>query len=215
MPKVAIIDYQMSNLFSVQHACDYFGIDAKITSDKSEILKADGAILPGMGAFGDAMKNLDSLGLSEAIKDFIKKGKPFMGVCLGMQLLLEKSEEFGIHQGLGIIAGEVKKFPGENNQRKKIKIPQIGWNKIYSKKNSDRLNNSPLSCIKNNTFMYFVHSYFVKPKSEDIVLTLTDYEGFTYCSSLLYDNIFATQFHPEKSGKNGVTIYKEWAKKLK
>lgn len=203
--KVAIIDYQLSNLFSVKHALDYLKVKSQITSDKTVLASSDAAVLPGVGAFGDAMNNLKQFKLIETINEFIRKGKPFMGVCLGMQLLFSKSEEFGIHQGLDIVKGKVIKFAKESG---KIKVPQIGWNQIFRSENS--WNNSPLKDIKNGEFMYFVHSYYVVPKDKNVILSETVYEGIEYCSSILKNNVFATQFHPEKSGKEGIKIYKEW-----
>lgn len=205
--KVAIIDYQLSNLFSVKHALEYLNVDCQITSDPKILSSADAAILPGVGAFGDAMNNLKKFNLLDSIHNFIKQGKPFMGVCLGMQLIFSESEEFGFHQGLCIIKGKVIKF---KSQKKKIKVPQIGWNQIL-KKEKNWLN-SPLKNIKNGEFMYFVHSYYVVPQDQNVVLSGTIYEDVSYCSSLLRDNIFATQFHPEKSGPEGIKIYKDWLK---
>lgn len=203
--KIAIIDYQLSNLFSVKHAFDYLKVNSEITSDTSAIAKSDVAILPGVGAFGDAMKNLQDLGLVEQIRDFILSNRPFMGVCLGMQLLFSESEEFGIHKGLDIIKGKVKRF---SSQKKIIKIPQIGWNQIL--KNGKNWDNSPLKEIRDKEFMYFIHSYYVVAEDSSVVLSETVYEDFKYCSSLLKDNVFATQFHPEKSGQEGIKIYKDW-----
>lgn len=203
--KIAIIDYQLSNLFSVKHALDYLKIDSEITSDKSIISKSDGTILPGVGAFGDAMNNLHYLDLIGLIKEFISTNKPFMGVCLGMQLLFTESEEFGIHQGLNIVKGKVKKF---SDSDRPIKVPQIGWNQIL--KVNDNWNNSALKNIKSGEFMYFVHSFFCLPDDKSVILSETIYENTKYCSSILKDNVFATQFHPEKSGKEGIKIYKDW-----
>ena len=202
-----IIDYQLSNLFSVKHACEHIGVKAKISSDEKDLEKADAAILPGVGAFGDAMKNLDRLGLAKVINKFIKSGKPFMGICLGMQLLFSESEEFGRHKGLNIIKGKVKKFIKKNRQ---IKVPQIGWNHIYPIPEDNNWQNSPFKNISFREFMYFVHSYYVDPVDKKNILSLTEYEGVEYCSSILHKNIFATQFHPEKSGLEGIKIYKNW-----
>lgn len=203
--KVAIIDYQLSNLFSVKHAFDYLKVDSEITSDKSVISTSDAAILPGVGAFGDAMNNLKRFDLIDTIKEFIASNKPFMGVCLGMQLLFSESEEFGNHQGLNITEGKVIKFASKDQE---IKVPQIGWNQIL--KLDKTWDNSPLKNIKNGEFMYFVHSYYVVPQDRSIILSETTYEGIRYCSSLLKDNIFAAQFHPEKSGPAGIKIYRDW-----
>lgn len=203
--KVAIIDYQLSNLFSVKHAFDYLKVDSEITADKSVISTSDAAILPGVGAFGDAMNNLKRFDLIDTIKEFIVSNKPFMGVCLGMQLLFSESEEFGNHQGLNITEGKVIKFASKDQE---IKVPQIGWNQIL--KLDKTWDNSPLKNINNGEFMYFVHSYYVVPQDRSIILSETTYEGIRYCSGLLKDNIFATQFHPEKSGPAGIKIYRDW-----
>ncbi len=209
--KVAIIDYQLSNLFSVKHAFDYLKVDSQITSDKLSILQADAAIIPGVGAFGDAMKNLKKFDLIDVIKKHIKEGKLFMGVCLGMQLLFSESEEFGNHVGLDLIKGKVKKFSFKEQSTSGRKVPQIGWNQIFSA--NDKLwKHSPLKDVKSGEYMYFVHSYYVVPEDESVILAETDYEGIKYSSSIIYKNIFATQFHPEKSGKEGIKIYRDWLK---
>lgn len=213
--KIVIVDYQLSNLFSVMHACNYLGLNAKVSSDGNELLDADAVILPGVGAFGDAMKNLKRLDLEKPIKDFIFSGKPFMGICLGLQLLFEESEEFGKYRGLSVIKGSVKKFP-ENIGKNKIKIPHIGWAPIQTENGSGELwSNSPLKSIKKGEYMYFVHSYYVVPSNNEVVLSSTHYEGINFCSSIIKDNIFAAQFHPEKSAKKGLDIYSEWAKIIK
>ncbi len=217
-PKIAIIDYGMGNLFSVQQACLHTELDAVITSDKKELLDADAAILPGVGAFGNAMDNLQKLDLISPIKDFIASGRQFYGICLGMQLLMSESEEFGNHSGLNLIKGRVVKFPGKDNEDRKIKVPQIGWNSIkrpgVNFKNA--WDDSPLKNIKDNEFMYFVHSYYAKPSDQSVVLSKTVYEGTEYCSSVkLGKNIFASQFHPERSAEKGLNIYKNWKQIIK
>jgi glutamine amidotransferase len=208
--KISIIDYRMSNLFSVQQACENVGLSAIITSEKKDILDADGIILPGVGAFGEAMLNLGELDLIEPLKDYIKSGKPFFGVCLGMQLLMSESDEFGIHRGLDIIKGRVIKFSGNSKEGMKIKVPQIGLNQIWRPEHA-QWDSTPLQGIANGEFMYFVHSYYVLPDNMGDALSITGYEGFNYCSSLMRDNIFAAQFHPEKSAGNGLEIYRNWA----
>ncbi|HTQ63442.1 MAG TPA: imidazole glycerol phosphate synthase subunit HisH [Puia sp.] len=207
--KVVIIDYQLGNLFSVRQACNFIGYNAVITTDKKELLKADYAILPGVGAFADAMKNLAQSDLVSPIKDFIASGRPFMGVCLGLQLLFTESEEFGMSKGLNIIEGTVKHFPGRNAANEISKVPQIGWNKIFETKNQP-WKNTPLRDCRSGDYMYFVHSFYVKPQSEKPVLSETTYGDLTYCSSIYQDNVFACQFHPEKSGMYGVEIYRKW-----
>lgn len=208
MKKVSIIDFEGGNLFSVIQACKHVGVKASVTNDLNEIENSDGLILPGVGSFPHAMKVLNSKKLVTPIKDFIKSNKPFMGICLGFQLLFSKSSEFENCDGLDIIKGTVNKFDFIS---KKCKVPQIGWNKIYSESN---WLDSPLNKIINNEYMYFVHSYFVDPLNKNEVLSYTKYENFEYCSSIKKNNIFATQFHPEKSGLEGLKIYKEWSNLL-
>lgn len=205
--KIAIIDFKLSNLYSVAHACEYVGLDAKITSDPEDIKNADSLILPGVGAFADAMKNLKNLGLVGPILNHVNQKKPFMGVCLGMQLLFETSEEFGNHKGLGIFPGKVLKFPDQNPADKKIRVPHIGWDKISIRKNSPIFKG-----FKEGDFMYFVHSYFVKTDSSDIIAATTDYDGIEFVSAVARDNIFAVQFHPEKSGLQGPLLYRNFAR---
>ncbi|MCC7402042.1 MAG: imidazole glycerol phosphate synthase subunit HisH [Chitinophagaceae bacterium] len=205
--KVVIIDYQLGNLFSVKQACEYLGYDAIISSNPEELLAADYAILPGVGAFNDSMKNLESFGLVKAIHQYINSGKPFMGVCLGLQLLLTESEEFGSTKGLNIIPGIVKKFPPDINHE--FKVPQIQWNQIFEPSDG-KWQNTALCVCKPGDYMYFVHSFYAQPDSEDYVLAKTTYGGTSYCSSVQRANVFATQFHPEKSGLHGVEIYKQW-----
>jgi glutamine amidotransferase len=208
--KVAIIDYEMGNLFSVQHACEFIGLEPFISNDSSEILSADAAILPGVGAFGDAMSNLNRLKLVDPIKSFINSGRPFLGICLGLQLLFTQSEEFGVYKGLDIIKGSVKKFPTKNNNCEKVKVPQIGWNQIQFAKGYE--NNFLFKGINNGEYMYFVHSFYVDPDNVGDIATTTNYEGIEYCSSVIRDNIFACQFHPEKSANEGIKVYQNWAK---
>lgn len=204
--EVFVVDYQMSNLFSVLRAIEKEGFNPKLTSDPDEIATASALVLPGVGAFKTAMDNLRQLGLVDPIIDFIHSGKPFMGVCLGLHLLFEESEEFGLHKGLGVIQGRVKKFhPREGFQDR---VPQIKWNTINP--SSLSWQESPLKGINKNAWMYFVHSYFVEPIDKNIILSETKYCGTNYCSSIFQNNIFATQFHPEKSGKEGLSIYKNW-----
>lgn len=209
--KVAIIDYKLGNLFSVKHACDYIGLDSFVTSDSLLIEGADALILPGVGAFAEGMNHLNQLGLSSVIKNKVKEGTPLFGICLGLQMLFTESEEFGQSKGLDIIKGKIEKFPMAHKSNH-LKIPQIGWNKI-TMYNEDLWNASSLSGIKEGTFMYFVHSFYAKPDNDTEVLTNTNYCGFEYCSAVYNNkNVFATQFHPEKSGENGLKIYKQWAK---
>jgi glutamine amidotransferase len=210
--KIAIIDYQLGNLFSVRQACLYLGFDAVITSDPKEVMEADNIILPGVGAFADAMQNLKTLRLIEPIRDFVDSGRPFMGICLGLQLLFTESAEFGISKGLNLIDGVIRKFPPTDNNGQVLKVPQIAWNQIQETKQNN-WSDTPLKSCNNGDYMYFVHSFYVQPASDEMTLTTTEYGGLTYCSSIIKENIFACQFHPEKSGLPGVEIYKNWLHK--
>jgi len=208
MSKIIILDYNLGNLFSVQHACTSLGLDAEISQNLADIKNAKALILPGVGAFNEAMNNLEKLNLIDPILEHVNAGKPLFGICLGLQLLFTESEEFGSRNGLNLIAGKVLKFPQMVGKNKLI-VPQIGWNTIKSRKSGFK--NTPLEGIKENEFAYFVHSYYVLPDNEEDFLAYTDYEGHLYCSAVIKNNIFATQFHPEKSGKEGLKIYKNWA----
>jgi len=207
MKNIAIIDYGIGNLYSVLKACEFVGINAVITNDKNKITSSDAIILPGVGAFNDAMNSLNRLDLVNPIVDFSKSGKPLMGVCLGMQLLLSESEEFGSTKGLGIFEGICKKFP-QINRDLKLKVPQINWNSIYPNNNNNSFKtNTPLEDIKSGEQMYFVHSYYADLVNEDEVLSKTIYGGIEYCSSISKKKIFGFQFHPEKSASEGLKIY--------
>lgn len=209
MKRVAIIDYHLGNLFSVVQACKKVGLDIELCSDSSLLEKFDGFILPGVGSFKDAMSYLQTSGLDKALIQELKKGKPLFGICLGLQLLFDQSEEFGLSKGLGIIPGSVKKFSGFDYNGKKIRVPNIGWNKFYfNPLRSEKI--SPLDTLADSVYCYFVHSYYVVPDVQEIALTYTEYESIKYASSIQYKNVFATQFHPEKSGIDGLEIYRNW-----
>lgn len=207
--KIIIIDYQLGNLFSVKQACEAIGLSPLISSSKVDIKNADALILPGVGAFIEAMKNLKDLDLIDIIKEKVNSGTPLFGICLGLQLLFSESEEFGSQIGLNLIKGSIKRFPNEING-KKINVPHISWNSIYKYENE--WIKTPLNHLTENDFMYFVHSYYVLPTNKECILTLTNYDGIEFCSSVNYKNIFATQFHPEKSAAKGILVYENWAK---
>jgi glutamine amidotransferase len=213
--QVAIIDYEMGNMFSVAHACKYAGLNSIITKNKNVIMNSDAVILPGVGAFGNCMKNLNKFDLVSPIKDFIETGKPFLGICLGLQLLFTESEEFGNSKGLNLIEGNVVKFPNVTSEGISLKVPHIGWNNIYEYGNQNNWSNSILKDTSPKEFMYFIHSYYVKPSNEKDILTMTNYEGFEYCSGIKKNNITAFQFHPEKSGSEGIRIYRNWSDEIK
>ena len=208
--KVAIVDYYLGNLFSVIQSCEKTGINAELCSNGEDLYKFDAIILPGVGAFGEAMQNMHKLGLVNPLRDLAAKGRPIFGICLGLQLLFTESEEFGTMEGLGLIPGTIKKFDSEV-EGVKYKVPQICWNEIEE---TSKLNwlDSPLCDLKNKPFMYFVHSYYASPKDSKCILSETTYGGVRYASSVLSQpNVFATQFHPEKSGEAGLSIYRNWA----
>lgn len=206
---VVIVDYKLGNLFSVKQACAHVGLKSVVTSDKYIVSDAKAIILPGVGAFGEAMQNLEKLDLIIPLKDQIQKGVPFFGICLGMQLLFSESEEFGGYRGLDLVNGVVKKFASDSKGKTR-KVPQVGWNTVYFN-DQEKIGKSPLKSISQDQFMYFIHSYYTIPEKNEEMLTLTNYDGIEYCSSIFKDNIFATQFHPEKSAAKGIEIYKNWA----
>ena len=206
--KVVIIDYQLGNLYSVKQACDIVGMNVMVSSNKADVIEADALILPGVGAFIEAMKNLEKLDLIDAIKNKVNSGSPLFGICLGLQLLFTKSEEFGSGKGLDLIPGVVKRFPYQLKDRK-LRVPHIMWNQVY--KSSDSWKDTPLKELDDCEFMYFIHSFYVKPLDDSNILSNTNYDGLEFCSSVIKENIFATQFHPEKSAEKGISIYKYWA----
>lgn len=212
--KVAIIDYGLGNLYSVRHACLTVGLDCVITNRHDDITRAAALILPGVGAFGDAMDSLRQLGLDELIVEFATAGKPILGICLGMQLLMTESHEFGRHKGLNLIEGDVVPFKStKRGPDKYYKVPQVGWNQIALPKgvSNEDWDASLLQGVYPNSFMYFVHSYYVRPTKNHATRALTIYGETEYCSALRAGNIYAFQFHPERSGRNGLTIYSNFA----
>ena len=209
MAKVVIIDFRLGNLFSVIKACEFCNITAKISSNPLDIEKADGLIIPGVGAFGEAMSNLRELKLVYPIKDFAKSGRPIFGICIGLQLLLSNSNEFGFTKGLDLIPGKVAKIEFDREKKvNKLKIPFIGWNKINFEKKS-----LFFSGIKNCSFFYFVHSFHGVLNNQKDQSSYSTYGNLKITSSIECENIFATQFHPEKSGMQGLKIYENWARK--
>jgi glutamine amidotransferase len=202
---ITIIDYGMGNLRSVQKGFERLGFTAKVTSDPGEVERAGKLVLPGVGAFRDCMDNLRSGGFVEPIKRHIAAGHPFLGICLGLQLLFTESEEFGRHQGLGIIPGRVVRFPSEMRQGgEELKVPHMGWNQITVCREAPIFKG-----VADGSSVYFVHSYYVVPEDEGVVATVTDY-GISFCSSIWRDNVMATQFHPEKSQKVGLAMLKNF-----
>ncbi len=198
---IAIVDYGMGNLRSVQKAFERVGYAAEITADAQQLAEAAKVVLPGVGAFEDAIAELRRLGLAEPIREAIDAGKPFLGICLGLQLLFDASYENGRHEGLGVIPGEVVRF----DLPASYSVPHMGWNQL-------RVRRRPpiLEGLEDETYVYFVHSYYVVPHGEEFVATETDYGG-PFSSMIWRENLFATQFHPEKSQAEGLRILKNFA----
>lgn len=211
MKKIAIVDYGLGNLFSIKQALKEVGAETVITSKFNEIEKCDGILLPGVGAFGDAMNRLGQLNLIDDLKKIAASGKPILGVCLGLQLLFEKSHEFGVHEGLGLIPGEVLKFPKSHNDTE-LTVPFIGWNNLQLTQVGKK--NRIFSDYSDNNKIYFVHSFYVSPKSDAEVLAECQYHDFKFPAVVGYKNIIGIQGHPEKSGKQGLAIYKNWVSSL-
>ena len=206
---IAIIDYGMGNLRSVQKGFERMGREAVVTREPHTILDASKVVLPGVGAFPDCMRNLEEFGLIDVVQKSIASGKPFLGICLGLQLLFTESEEFGISKGLDIIKGRVVRFKGplfetQNSKLEILKVPHMGWNSASIKRRPPALADVP-----DNSHFYFVHSFHVVPEDKGVIATTTDY-GTEFVSSIWKDNIFATQFHPEKSQALGLTILKRF-----
>lgn len=198
---IAIIDYGAGNIQSVSKALAHIGCEAFITRNKDKILKADGAVLPGVGSFGDTMDTMTEYGIKDTVIEYAKSGKPFLGICLGLQLLFPKSEESPDAKGLGIFDGRITKIPSGEG----LKIPHIGWNSLDIKK-SDGL----FKGIGKNPYVYFVHSYFLNASDKSIVSAQTEY-GVTIDAAVERGNVYATQFHPEKSGETGLKILRNFA----
>lgn len=198
---IAIIDYGAGNIQSVSKALAHIGCEAFITRDKDKILKADGAVLPGVGSFGDTMDTMTEYGIKDTVIEYTKSGKPFLGICLGLQLLFPKSEESPDAEGLGIFDGSITKIPSGEG----LKIPHIGWNSLDIKKNDGLFKG-----IGKNPYVYFVHSYFLNASDKSIVSAQTEY-GVTIDAAVEKGNVYATQFHPEKSGETGLKILRNFA----
>jgi imidazole glycerol-phosphate synthase subunit HisH len=195
---LTIIDYGAGNLRNVYMAFRRLSLEAQVTADADAVRRADVLVLPGVGAFGDGIANLRALGLEEPILTAIRDGKPFLGICVGLQLLFEVSEEMGEHRGLGVLAGRVRRFaPG-------LSVPHMGWNQIHQTCTAPLWRGLP-----NDSYAYFVHSYYVDPEDRSVVAATTDY-GITYCSAIARGNLYAIQFHPEKSQDTGERILRNF-----
>ena len=197
---IAIIDYDAGNIKSVEKALEYLGEEAVITRDAEVLLQADKVVLPGVGAFGDAMEKIRGYGLEEVIHAIVAKKTPFLGICLGLQLLFEESDETPGVLGLGVLKGKIKKIPSDGN----LKIPHMGWNSLHIAKDGKLF-----AGIKENSYVYFVHSYYLEAEEEGIVAATTQY-GTLIHAAVEKENVFACQFHPEKSSDVGLTILKNF-----
>jgi len=205
VPKtVAIVDYGLGNIFSVSKACHRVGLDPLTTEDPSALLNSDAAILPGVGAFGDASARLRTRGLDTALCEFAKSGRPLLGICLGMQLLFSHSEEFGLHPGLGLLEGSVLRFP---SGVKEEKVPQIQWNTLRFPQPSKLFQG-----LNDPVYMYFLHSYYVLPDDPRLTVATTQYAGTDYASAVELNNVMAVQFHPERSGDQGLELLKNFSR---
>tara|TARA_B100000029_G_scaffold480030_1_gene527667 strand:+ start:1960 stop:2601 length:642 start_codon:yes stop_codon:yes gene_type:complete len=203
MKKIVIIDYGCGNILNLVRALDFLGYKSEATKDKKKIINSSHLILPGVGAFGNAMQLLEKNDLIETIKEYVKFGKkPLLGICLGMQVLLSKSKEHGIHKGLNLIEGEVIKIASSNQE--KIKVPHIGWNEIYPNKDIKALDNKFFDKAIIGKSFYFVHSYIGITTNPQFTLASCNYSGVNIPSVIKSENIMGCQFHPEKSDKNGL-----------
>jgi glutamine amidotransferase len=206
---VVIVDYGLGNLFSLRRAVQYLGFEARISEESEVIEAAPRVLIPGVGAFGDGMEGLKRLGLVKTLKKFADSGRPLLGICLGMQLFLSESEEFGLHEGLGLIEGRVVRFRNPEGESPAYKVPHVGWNALRP---------GPAASWSGGLFegvdpgdsAYFVHSYFVRPERAADILAVTSYAGEDFCSVLQRGNVSGTQFHPEKSGEMGLKLLKNF-----
>jgi glutamine amidotransferase len=225
-PRIAIVDYGMGNLFSVKQACAHVGLDASITASAEEVRAADAVIVPGVGAFGDAMASLRELGMVEVLRNVAAEGTPFFGICLGLQLLMSESHEFGTYEGLGIVEGEVVSFGEPKEDGRTLKVPQVGWNALWRAERGSQAAaaDTPASDLWADTWfrgqpdgvqMYFVHSFVVRPAASEVVVATTRYGDVEFCSALLCGNVFACQCHPERSGTHGLRVYEEFARDVR
>lgn len=204
---IGIIDYNMGNLASVRNAFAKIGVEAEIVRKPEAVTTFDKIVLPGVGAFGDAMKHMKETGMEEAVKTFVQSGKPLIGICLGMQLLFDKSHEFGEHEGLGLIPGEVVLFD-KSKMECEQKVPQMGWNKLFVTQE-----NPLFDALGKELYLYFVHSYHVVPKDKADIIGETRY-GYTFASAVHKENVYGFQPHPEKSHESGLKILDNFAKKV-
>lgn len=212
MSYIAVIDYDIGNIKSILNALEKIGVEASLTRDEEEINNAIGVILPGVGAFNHGMAKLDEYGLTDVLRTYASSGKPLMGICLGMQMLFDSSEEFGFTSGLGIIPGKVIQLETYNASYEKL--PHVSWNEL-TEPSEGKWQGTILDAVRNQADMYFVHSFVAKPESDDDLLSSTNYSGNNFCSSVAKGNVFGCQFHPEKSADEGLKIINNFVKLCK
>jgi imidazole glycerol-phosphate synthase subunit HisH len=206
--KITIIDYGCGNILNLVRAIKFIGYEAEVTHEKNKIIDSSHIILPGVGAFGNAMKKIEKYNLHKTIWEYAGSEKPLLGICLGMQILLTESHEFGVHKGLGLIEGKVIKISNEKNIE--AKVPHIGWNEIYPKKSENEWKNKILKNSLIGKNFYFVHSYVCKTKNTDSTVAVCNYSDISIPAVITSGNIFGCQFHPEKSADNGLTVLKNF-----
>ena len=206
--KITIIDYGCGNILNLARAIKFIGYEVDITHDKNKIINSSYVILPGVGAFGNAMKQIEKYNLRNTILEYAKSNKPLLGICLGMQILLTVSYEFGVHKGLGLIEGKVIKISNEKN--KEIKIPHMGWNEIYPNNNKKEWKNKILKNSSIGKSFYFVHSFVCITKDYDSTIAVCNYSDISIPAVIATGNVFGCQFHPEKSGDNGLAVLKNF-----
>ncbi|MDG6218099.1 MAG: imidazole glycerol phosphate synthase subunit HisH [Candidatus Thermoplasmatota archaeon] len=212
---IAIIDLNVGNLFSIKNACDYCGLNSFISSSPDCISQSDAIIIPGMGAFGDAMNVIESSELWDIIKEFNLANKPILGICLGMQILMTYGTEFGYYKGLGFIDGSVNRFQKPMLGNTSLKVPHIGWNKVIRRTMcSEKSKEYILENLPMDVFMYFNHSYYVVPDSSNVVIATTSYGDITFSSIIKKKHIIGVQFHPERSGKAGLALLQNFARMI-
>lgn len=204
---IIIIDLDVGNLFSIERACEVVGLHSAVSADASRIASADALILPGVGAYARAMTTLHRSGLIPVLADFRESNRPILGICLGMQLLMDYSEEHGRHEGLGFLRGSVRSLEHQVSGD----LPHIGWSPIYNDSPGNLWNGTLLNNFSNYDYQYFVHSYYVSAEDGDNILAWTRYSEFSFCAVVQKDNVTGCQFHPERSGCTGLEIFKQWS----
>ncbi len=211
-PSIAVVDYGAGNLRSVAKALERSGCSPRVSSSPAEIAGAAGIVLPGVGAFADAVSNLESAGLSDAVREAIARGRPYLGLCLGLQLLFDEIDEHGVNRGFGLLAGRVERFPKHEPDGRRLRVPHIGWNEVRFSGSHPMLERLP-----ERECFYFVHSYRPVPADETVVVGRADYGG-EFAAAVARDHIFAVQFHPEKSqmaGKRMLDAYRAWVEECR